>query len=83
MPTVTLVQELGLTQFFAVQLRERYLQMHFAGALLVDPRLDYRLDRHIVPIQAAARFFLRQHNVEHFYNIALEANESFGVTKLE
>jgi U4/U6 small nuclear ribonucleoprotein PRP3 len=33
--------------------------------------------------ERAARFFLRQHNVEHFYNIALEANESFGVTKLE
>jgi U4/U6 small nuclear ribonucleoprotein PRP3 len=33
--------------------------------------------------ERAARFFLRQHNVEHFYNIAADANESFGVTKLE
>lgn len=33
--------------------------------------------------ERAARFFLRQHNVEHFYNIAMNANESFGVTKLE
>lgn len=33
--------------------------------------------------ERAARFYLRQHNVEHFYNIAADANESFGVTKLE
>jgi hypothetical protein len=29
--------------------------------------------------ERAARFFLRQHNVEHYFNVVADANEAFGV----
>lgn len=33
--------------------------------------------------ERAARFFLRQHNVEHYFNVVADANESFGVKSIE
>jgi U4/U6 small nuclear ribonucleoprotein PRP3 len=33
--------------------------------------------------ERAARYFLRQHNVEHYFNVVATANEAFGVKSLE